>query len=388
MSSPPPLIFSHLLIIKTSFLLFLLIFSSHSSTITAATPNNYIITKSNPFADIIGERYAWFTAIGNRTDKYHLTLQAALESVFQCCTDKLYPVVMFDGEFINAPSWLRILHDAKQILVYPYKLSWVEKLTKVQLRIAPSYFRMEIPFIMNHVRSLVPFLNEQYVLYTDTDVIFYQLPEFIKPPLMTIGPEGSKGKKDNNGIMFMNLKALQPFIPAYTSYASSHGDTGDQVLTLFFFRNMSTLLPDNYNWKPYWGLNNETAIIHTHGTKLSICLEHFLFQRYDYWNFFGLKSKCSSAKPYGGLHRHSSILYKVTWEDQMRAYMKYAKDLYTFAWQFDERLLKFTKGKPIAPYPPIPPPPPPDPEEEKKKQLALMGKHKKKKPAVRKLKKE
>jgi hypothetical protein len=297
------------------------------------------------------EKYAWFTAISNHSDKYHLTLQASLESVFRCCTDKLFPVVLLDGSLDSAPSWLKILQDARSLLIYPYQLSWVNKLTPAHLRIATSYYRMEIPLFIDKVTDIVPFLSREYALYTDADVLFYQLPEFIKPPLLTLGPEGSKGKKDNNGVMFMNLTALAPIVPAYTAYASARGDTGDQVLTLAFFRNNgSTLLPDIYNWKPYWGLNNETAILHTHGAKISSCLENFLFLRYNPLHDFGAKSNCLNARPYGGLTRHSFALYHVTWEEQMRAYTKFAMDLYRLAYQFDQRLLNVTGGKPISTY--------------------------------------
>ena len=37
--------------------------------------------------------------------------------------------------------------------------------------------------------------------------------------------------------------------------------------------NMFDLLPDELNWKPYWGLNSNAEIVHFHGPKPSLVLE-------------------------------------------------------------------------------------------------------------------
>ncbi len=82
----------------------------------------------------------------------------------------------------------------------------------------------------------------------------------MKPAVLTLGPESSKGKKDNNGIMFINNHGLLTYLPEYIKYASENGNRGDQPITLYFFRNKSDLLPDAYNRKPYWGVNPDAYI--------------------------------------------------------------------------------------------------------------------------------
>jgi hypothetical protein len=299
------------------------------------------------------KKYAWFTAMSNHADRYHFTLQAAIESVLQCCSDSLFPVIIMQSnttELTRAPSWLRILHDNKLVLIHPFELSWHSKLSPAAKSMAPSYYRMEIPLFMNKIYQQLPFLHQDYVLYTDCDVMFFKLPEFIKPAVMTIGPELVRGNKDNNGVMFMNLTALSRTIAAYTAYASQHGDTGDQVLTLRFYNNVSTLLPDIYNWKPYWGHNKDVAIVHTHGLKVQACLEHFLFARYEVDHFFGAKTGCYPAGPYAGVLKYASSLYKISFEEQMRAYLKHTVALYKFTDDFDQRILKLNAGSLISTY--------------------------------------
>jgi hypothetical protein len=301
---------------------------------------------------VSGKKYAWFTAISNHNDRYHFMLQAAIESVLQCCSDSLFPVIIVQSnttELTRAPSWLRILHDNKLVLIHPYELSWYHNLTNHQKALAPSYYRMEIPFFMNSISKQFPFLHQEYILYTDADVMFFKLPEFIKPAVLTIGPESVKGAKNNNGVMFMNLTALSRDVAAYAAFASLHGNTGDQDLTLQFYNKVSTLLPDIYNWKPYWGYNKDAAIIHTHGVKISSCLEHFLFGRYDD-NSFGAKAGCYPAEVYSNVLKHANKLYKISFEEQMRAYLHYTVALYKFVDDFDQRLLKFTEGSLVSNY--------------------------------------
>jgi hypothetical protein len=309
-----------------------------------------LTTVSTAFSD---KKYAWFTAMSNHTDLYHFTLQAAIESVLQCCSDSLFPVIIMQSnttELTRAPSWLRILHDNKLVLIHPYELSWYHNLSKSSKTMAPAYYRMEIPLFMNKIYQQLPFLHQEYILYTDCDVMFFELPEFIKPAVLTIGPELVKGAKNNNGIMFMNLTALSRDIAAYNAFASLHGDTGDQELTLQFYNKVSTLLPDTYNWKPYWGYNKDVAILHTHGLKISLCLEHFLFARYEVDHSFGRNLNCYPAGPYSKVLKHANKIYKITYEEQMRAYMKYTVAFYNFADDFDQRLLKLTEGSRISTY--------------------------------------
>jgi len=43
----------------------------------------------------------------------------------------------------------------------------------------------------------------------------------------------------------------------------------DQGLIISYFGPTATRLPDNYNWKPYWGINHDAVIVHFHGFKPS-----------------------------------------------------------------------------------------------------------------------
>lgn len=291
------------------------------------------------------EKYAWVTSIGAAPSKYHLLLQAGIESVLNCCANELLPVILFEGTVEDAPSWLRILHDNHLVLILPHRLSWYDSLTPNQQRISASYSRMEIPLIMHKIVEKYPNVSSQYALYTDSDALFIKMPPFLKPAILALGAESTKGKKDNSGVIFFNNQGILPYIPDYIQYASENGNTGDQPLTLHFFRNKSDLLPDAYNWKPYWGVNPDAYIWHTHGTKYATCMEDFVILRYDPGHEYGKKAKCSAAIPYSGVHRHIYGMYKLSFEGQMAGYSKYFIDLYTALNKFNDRILKLTNGK-------------------------------------------
>jgi hypothetical protein len=303
------------------------------------------------------EQYALFTAITNQTGKYHLMLQANLESLLQCCSGYYYPVILFDGVPEQYPVWLKILHNEKIISVFPHRLSWYDLIiTRQRKKGSAAHFRMEIPLFMDRVLLRNPLVDSQYVFYTDIDVLFLKKPPVIKPPLLTLGPEIIKGRKDNNGVMFMNLTALQAGpLEEYIQYSKKNVNLSSQPLTLTMFRNnnLSTLLPDEYNWKPYWGLNSAAYILHTHGTKFISCMEHFIMYRFDKNHNFGKAAgmKCGNAlqqKRYGELHRKMENIYQISYEEQMDSYIHYSMQFYAFLFQFKERLVNLTKSQNIA----------------------------------------
>ena len=76
--------------------------------------------------------------------------------------------------------------------------------------------------------------------------------------------------------MLMNTERLRESLPAFRDYVSQNlgaleAESWDEAAYRWFYRDESGPLWDRLrpelNWKPYWGENAETKIIHFHGPK-------------------------------------------------------------------------------------------------------------------------
>ena len=127
------------------------------------------------------------------------------------------------------------------------------------------------------LRCDIPMLEqaEEYVLYTDFDVMFSGPVEDnpVWPRLMACGPERDRSDATyfNSGVMIMNLPNLRPRLPELRAMilqrldcATAHDDQGALNVV---FRGEWDWLPPAWNWKPYWGRYDGARIVHFHGPK-------------------------------------------------------------------------------------------------------------------------
>ncbi len=130
---------------------------------------------------------------------------------------------------------------------------------------AGAYLRVEIPLIEQ---------AEEFVLYTDCDVLFLRMPDLgdIRPEYFACAPQ--RYQTDfadmNSGVMMMNLPALRQNVAEISDYIieNFHRLNGfDQPAFREFYRGRFARLPLELNWKPYWGLHPDAAVIHFHGPK-------------------------------------------------------------------------------------------------------------------------
>jgi len=136
-------------------------------------------------------------------------------------------------------------------------------------KLSGTFMRLDIPFIEN---------EDDYVLYTDVDVIFNKDIKEIdlsKPKVVSAGPEVSKDFREgdifNAGILYMNVKAMREKCEEIFSLLEqgipNKTNLFDQGYINEVCENEFDFLPLEYNWKPYWGLNDNARIIHFHGIK-------------------------------------------------------------------------------------------------------------------------
>ena len=117
------------------------------------------------------------------------------------------------------------------------------------------------------------------------DVLFWQdinsctLP---KPTLLSLGADVAREQAASGGVIFMNVSAYSTLFPSLLKYAEQHefGTESvalDQSLLLGYLEGTQSLLPDIFNYKPYWGMpediincpSGRPVIVHMQGPKPS-----------------------------------------------------------------------------------------------------------------------
>jgi hypothetical protein len=127
-----------------------------------------------------------------------------------------------------------------------------------------AFLRFDIPLVADEA--------DEFVLYTDADVIFRSEPDLrgYYPLFFAAAPQFDRGRKSdlNSGVMLLNLKTFRSIHEKLVDYAVKNLHVGlDQEILRLFVGQDYVLLPDMFNWKPYWGTNDEAPIIHWHGPK-------------------------------------------------------------------------------------------------------------------------
>ena len=132
---------------------------------------------------------------------------------------------------------------------------------------AGAYLRFEVPLLEK---------DDEFVLYTDCDVLFCKnfSATLKKPRYFSCAPEFDPGNWNyfNSGVMLMNIEAMRRTSDALMATALGRLRSGihcayDQGDLNAFYYQAWDHLPLEFNWKPYWGINEEAKIIHFHGPK-------------------------------------------------------------------------------------------------------------------------
>ncbi len=131
--------------------------------------------------------------------------------------------------------------------------------------IAGAYLRTDIPRFG---------LSDEYVLYTDCDVIFRSNPavEQFRPAFFACAPQRLKDDPTdlNSGVMLMNVPAMLDEVANFAHYIVNNFErfsAFDQDALGEYYVGRYSTLPLTLNWKPYWGSNPAAEIIHFHGPK-------------------------------------------------------------------------------------------------------------------------
>jgi hypothetical protein len=227
----------------------------------------------------------WFFAYNGRdTHRYHTHIEVMVRSA--AANTSLEPHMIYCGPPDDPILAFAKSHGVNVIQRQPSILPDLErikaKFPDYLLGVATGAFlRIDLPIICQDLG-----FDDQYVLYTDLDVMFLgdipavETEAFLRPALFSCAPETAQTDwvGMNTGVMVMNVKALLDDYSAFRSFVTS-GDTlyyelykedgsFDQSAYQRYYASKWDKLPVEYNWKPYWGFNEDALIVHFHGPKI------------------------------------------------------------------------------------------------------------------------
>eukprot|EP00966_Prymnesium_polylepis_P014273 329602-Prymnesium_polylepis.1 len=155
------------------------------------------------------------------------------------------------------------------------------------------YLRLDIPHIVReHNLFDLPCVCPEHALYTDTDVLFWNVSRTAIAALLDYmrtrsnndayimyGRESDMDYREpkNTGVFFMSIPRFEADLPKLLAFGNRHSfmfDAYDQGwLNHYYshFRRNRTMLPLMWNWKVYWPLPDPlpepVRIVHFHGPK-------------------------------------------------------------------------------------------------------------------------
>jgi FkbM family methyltransferase len=190
-------------------------------------------------------------------------IRVAVRSATRCTS--LVPHLLWDGPETGFLDELRGLG----VRVMSHRVSFYDRL--VGFKDDPAYLgtaagcflRVDIPVLEE---------SEEFVLYTDADVVFLRDPV---PALRTIRPEFFAAMSEftfddglNSGVLLLNIRRMRQEYPAFRAFIEANLALGlDQDMYRHFYAGRWNRLPPGLNWKPYWGRAEEAVILHWHGIK-------------------------------------------------------------------------------------------------------------------------
>lgn len=195
----------------------------------------------------------WFFCL-NEGDWQFEMAQVAIHTARQ--NTNLEPVCIYDGNNKTVIDWM----NDKNIPIIFHRSSLYEQACKIydvppntprSAKVTGAWTRIDIPNLT----------DENYVLYTDTDVMFLgdcKGLEDVKPEYIAcvndFNPFNSFNM--NSGVLVMNTKNLRleydDFISFIKTNMTNSWSTYDQVAYDCFYAYRSLRLPLEFNWKSFW----------------------------------------------------------------------------------------------------------------------------------------
>lgn len=209
------------------------------------------------------------SSLGRNMHDWQTLILAAVTSCL-VRTD-LKPTLIYDGK---RTSFIDLLESLGVTIIF-HRVSIYPELARASLRrpgylpiASGAFLRIDIPEIET---------SDEFVLYTDCDVVFRRQPSFsFSPPaLFAAAPETNKSNYEedmNSGVLVLNVPEMKKSLPAFRESIVANLENGwpgaDQAHFRHFYRGLWGHLPLRMNWKPYWtNPSDGVEIEHWHGPK-------------------------------------------------------------------------------------------------------------------------
>lgn len=183
---------------------------------------------------------------------------------------------LYDGEQQNFISWLTRWGVSCVRWQVPFLSDIRDRYTgeKSIDYCAGAYLCLEIPHAFNAAG-----INDQYTLYIDADTMILNNPslEHMQPAYLAAPPDWNISERSfvSAGVMVLNLNRIRQDYPRFVEHLlkhnfdfafAGHGPCSQGAWNTFYKGQWENLEPE-YDWKPWWGFNQEAKIVHFSGPK-------------------------------------------------------------------------------------------------------------------------
>lgn len=182
------------------------------------------------------------------------------------------PIFLYDGDSDDEfGSWFK---NKLGIKVLSHRISFYDEIAKTEnksyIRVASGiYPRVDFPKVMERYN-----ITDEKVLFVDTDTLFLSEGnlKYINTNTMAMAGQHDKnyGLPLNAGVILMNTNYMKSTFDDFLKYLLQNRNrfSGfDQQAYNEFYKGKIDHLPNEFNWKPYWGENENARLIHFHGPK-------------------------------------------------------------------------------------------------------------------------
>ena len=210
------------------------------------------------------------------SDRNNLHKEMAPHAINSAIVNTDFEIVfMYDGAdeiFVKKLAEKGVKVERSRSRFYEY---WGEKGEGWRGIASGAYLRLEIPEVCKRNN-----FSDEFVLYTDCDVIFLKQPDFssYSPKYFAASTESNRAglilenmyPNMNSGVMLINVNGMGSSLNKFSEFCINNKfdfKAVDQGALMEFYKNQWDFLAEEYNWKTYWGINKNAFIIHYHGPK-------------------------------------------------------------------------------------------------------------------------
>lgn len=215
----------------------------------------------------------WFTGLNNHNkelyDDYLTMYKVAVHTAKQT-NPSIEPYLILHGEIDDD---LTPLIDMG-VNIIKHQVSFYQSLQdhyKTNTTAFGAFLRVDIPIICEKLN-----ITDDFILYTDNDVMFMNdisSLHSLRPTYFMCAGEFNQIFNPlymNSGVMWINWRNMYKEYDNFVFFIKNNlhkFQTYDQDAIRLFYKDKMEEFDYRFNYKPYWGVNDDIKILHFHGPK-------------------------------------------------------------------------------------------------------------------------